>query len=233
MATNKPISGFPNLSASDVTPPDQLIIVDVSDTSSSSTGTTKNITLADALNNPNNGTVTGQFVPQLGTPGTGKIVKTAQNGMVFQSAGGNLTDFSFLSASGLFIAGGRATDEALLGGKLVGIGAVPTIVVGAGAGTGAIVSVVGSNTSGIVTLTTGTSAGAQGILFTLTFSNPYVGGVVGIANYSIPFVSTANFPLLSSVATTTTLQVVPLAFSTALTDSTIYHFNYQVIGYGN
>lgn len=231
MATNKPISAFPTLSAANVQPADELVIVDVSDTSSASTGTTKHITTGDILNNPNNGTVTGQFVPQLGTASAGKIVKTAQNGMVFQSSGGTLTDFSLLSASGLFIAGGRATDEALLGGKLVGIGAVPTVVVGGSSGTGATVSIVGSNTAGIVTLVTGTGVSA-GVQWILTFSNPYVGAAVGQVTYSYPDTSVNNYPPIGSSTTITALSLATLG-TAVFSDSTSYKFNYQVIGYGN
>lgn len=231
MATNKPISGFPTLLSATVQPADQLVIVDVSDTSSASTGTTKNITLAAALNNPQNGVVAGQFVPSLGTSSAGNIVKTAQNGMVFQSSGGSLTDFSLLSSTGLFIAGGRAADEALLGGKLVGIGAVPTVVAPAAAGTGATVSVVGSNTAGIVTLVTGTGVTA-GVQWTLTFSLPYVGAAVGVVNYTFPDGSVNNYPPIASSATITTLQLATLG-TAVLSDSTSYKFNYVVIGYGN
>lgn len=232
MATNKPISGFPTLVAANVQPADQLVIVDVSDTSSSSTGTTKNLTLAAALNNPQNGVIAGQFVPSLGTSSAGNIVKTAQNGMVFQSSGGSLTDFSLLSSTGLFIAGGRAADEALLGGKLVGIGSVPTVVAPAAAGTGATVSVVGSNTAGIVTLITGTSVIAGQVMWTLTFSLPYVGAAVGVVNYTFPDGSVNNYPTLASSATLTTLQLGTLG-TAVLSDSTSYKFNYVVIGYGN
>lgn len=231
MATNKPISAFPTLLAANVQPADQLVIVDVSDTSSASTGTTKHITTGDVLNNPNNGTVTGQFVPQLGTASAGNIVKTAQNGMVFQSSGGTLTDFSFLSAAGTFIAGGRATDEALLGGKLVGIGAVPTVVVGGSAGTGATVSIVGSNTAGVITLVTGTGASA-GVQWTLTFSNPYVGAAVGTVTYSFPDTSVNNYPTLGTSTTIMALTCATLG-TVVLSSSTSYMFNYTVIGYGN
>lgn len=230
MATNKPISAFPTLAAANVQPTDELVIVDVSDTSSASTGTTKHITVGDVLNNPNNGTVTGQFRPLLGTATAGKIVQTAQNGMVFQSSGGTLTDFSFLSSSGLFIAGGRATDEALLGGKLVGIGAVPTVAVGAAAGTSATASVIGSNTAGVVTVHTGASGMTTGTIATLTFSLPYIGAAVGTVMYG-----NSGGPLYPVLYTTTTVTTFEFGVLTGglLSTAGTYLFNYQVIGYGN
>lgn len=232
MATNKPISAFPTLSAANVQPADELVIVDVSDTSSASTGTTKNITLAAALNNPQNGIVTGQFVPQLGTAFVGGIVKTAQNGIVFQSPGGSLTDFSFLTSTGLFVAGMRASDVALMGGKLMGVSAVPSVSALTAAGVGATVSVIGNNTSGLVTLITGSSGVVPGNLVTLTFSNAYSNGVTAIVQYWHDNSTTGtSFDVLytASSATAFTFGVLNNGCSTGST----YKFNYVVIGYGN
>lgn len=232
MATNKPISGFPTLLAATVQPADQLVIVDVSDTSSATTGTTKNITLAAALNNPQNGIIAGQLVPQLGTAFSGGIVKTAPNGMVFRSAGGSLTDYAFLDATGNELLALRSSDEAVIGGKLTGLSVVPTVAVAAGAGTGATVSVIGSNTAGLVTLVTGTGVNSAALMFTLTFSLQYTGAATGSITYSFPDGSVNNYPPLASATTSTTLQLATLG-SSVLSDSTSYKFNYVVIGYGN
>lgn len=230
MATNKAISAFPTLLAANVTPADQLVIVDVSDTSSSSTGTTKNITLAAALNNPTNGEVTGLFVPSLHTAFLGGIVKTAQNGMVFQSSGGSLTDYAFLDASGLEILALRSSDEAVIAGKLIGLSAVPTVAVGPGAGTSATASVVGSNTAGVVTVHTGASGMTTGAIATLTFSLSYAGGAVANVQYG-----NAGGPLYPPIYTTTTMTTLEFGVTAAgnLSTAGTYLFNYQVIGYGN
>lgn len=229
MATNKAISAFPTLLAANVTPADQLVIVDVSDTSSSSTGTTKNITLAAALNNPQNGIVAGKLVPQLGTAFLGGIVKTAQNGMVFQSPGGSLTDYAFLDSTGLEILALRSSDEAVIGGKLTGLSVVPTVAVGAGAGSGATASIVGSNTAGVVTVHTGTGT-TLGPLATITFSLSYTGPAVGIVQYG-----NTGGPLYPPIYTTTTSTTLEFGSTAAgsLTTSGTYLFNYVVIGYGN
>lgn len=229
MATNKPISGFPTLLAANVQPADQLVIVDVSDTSSASTGTTKNITLAAALNNPQNGLVAGKLVPVLGTAFNGGIVKTAQNGMVFQSSGGSLTDYAFLDATGLEILALRSSDEAVIGGKLTGLSVVPTVAVGAGAGSGATASVVGSNTAGVITLHTG-SGTTLGALVTLTFSLAYTGNAVGTAIYGNS--GGPLYPTLYTTTTSTTLEI-GTTVAGALSTSGTYLLNYQVIGYGN
>lgn len=234
MATDKPISGFPLLAASGIQPGDLLIGVDVSDTSSSTAGTTKSMTLEDVLNNPNNGEVTGLFVPSPHAAAVlGGIVQTAQNGMTFESVGGSLTDVSFLNAAGIFLFGARTSDFAFLAPKFMGTSAVPTVVVGAGAGSGATVSVVGSDTTGVITLVTGTGVSIHGAMCTLTFSVPYANGVVGQVNYGLPASgSTSAFPPLAPLTTVTQMQIETLG-STALADTTTYTVLYQVIGYGN
>lgn len=230
MATNKPISGFPTLLAANVQPTDQLVIVDVSDTSSASTGTTKNITLAAALNNPQNGIVAGKLVPQQGTAFLGGIVKTAQNGMVFQSPGGSLTDYAFLDSSGLEILALRSSDEAVIGGKLTGLSVVPTVAVGMAAGTSATVSVVGSNTAGVITVHTGASGVTTGPIATLTFSLSYAGPAVGQVMYGNA--GGPLYPVLYTTTTTTTFEFGVLTGGLLSTSGT-YLFNYVVIGYGN
>lgn len=52
MATDLPITGFPDLPAGSVADADALVIVDVSDTSSSSAGTTKSTTRTALLTSP-------------------------------------------------------------------------------------------------------------------------------------------------------------------------------------
>lgn len=234
MATNKPISAFDAIDPSDIQPDDEFIGVDVSDPSSSSSGTTKRFALQDILNNPNNGEIAGEFIPAVSSAAVaGGIVQTSQNGMTFKSQGGTLTDFNFLSSAGLFLAAMRSSDGALLGGKLMGVSAAPTIVVASGAGTGATVSLVGSNTCGIITLTTGTGVTPRGQMFTLTFSVPYANGVVTQINYALPASGSSNaFPPVAPLSTTTTVILETLT-STALDDTTPYTFSYQVLSYDN
>lgn len=229
MATNKPISGFPLITGTDLEPSDLLVIVDVSNTSSSPTGTTSSVALSSVLNNPQNGIIAGILEPARSTSGLGKIVNTSQNGFVFQSTGGTLTDFIFLAFNGVQIAAMRASDSALIGGKLMGVSVAPTVVVGAGAGTGATVSVVGSDSSGTITLVTGTST-ALGLLCTLTFSTPYGNGLTGTCNFGSG--GGPNYPILATDTTSTTLAITGIGGS-VITASATYKLNYQVIGYGN
>lgn len=230
MATDKAISAFTLLDASDVQPGDLFVIVDTSDTSSSPSGTTKSVLLSSLLNNPQNGTITGVLVPIQGTAAPGDIVKTVQNGMVFQSSGGSLTDYLFLDLAGNQIAAGRASDSAWIATKFMGVSGAPTVAVGSGAGSGATASVVGSDTCGVITLTTGTSC-TIGDVCTVTFSNPYGNGVVAVAQYESSDWLLTNQPTLMTAATTSTFTI--RVSVTALTDSVPYKFNYQVMGYGN
>lgn len=231
MATDKPISGFPLITGTDLEPGDLFVIVDVSNTSSAPTGTTSSVALSSVLNNPQNGIVTGKLVPIRAVASSGQIVNTSQNGIVLQSTGGTLTDFAFLSSTGTQIAAMRASDSALIGGKLMGVSVAPTIVVSANAGSGATATVVGSDSAGLITLTTGTSVLAGNVMCTLTFSNPYSNGISGNVSYSFPDPGTAA-PMLACSCSATQLQVATLT-ATPLTDSRTYLINYQVMGYGN
>jgi hypothetical protein len=226
----KPISGFPNLAAANVQPNILFIVDDVNDTSSASTGTTKNLALQDALNNPENGDVAGIFVPALQPAAvTGAIVRTSQNGMVFKSPGGLLTDYALLGSDGTQIAAGRDSDSSWMVGKFIGLSVAPTVAPGAAAGTGATVSVIGSDSAGLITVVTGTGT-TTGIICTLTFSSPYGGGATGVVNYG-----NSCGPLYPPLYTTTLSGTLTIGCTAAGTLSTAatYLFNYQVIGYGN
>jgi hypothetical protein len=226
----KPISAFPNLPSASVQPNILFIVDDVNDTSSASSGTTKNLTLQDALNNPENGEITGLLVPTLQPAAvTGAIVRTSQNGMVFKSLGGLLTDYAFLGSDGIQIAVGRDSDSSWMAGKFIGLSGAPTVAPGAAAGTGATATVVGSDSSGVITVVTGSSTTA-GAICTLTFSNPYGSGANGQVQYGNS--GGPNYPVLYTTTTATTLTIGALTGSD-LSTVTTYLFNYQVIGYGN
>lgn len=229
MATEKPISGFPLITGSALEPTDLFVIVDVSNTSSSPTGTTSSVALSSVLNNPQNGIVTGKLVPIRGIAAPGQIVNTAQNGIVFQSTGGTLTDYSFLDVSGAQIAAGRASDSAWIATKYMCVSAAPSVVAGAASGSGATASVSGSDGSGVVTVNTGTST-TTGIICTLTFASPYGNAVSGVAIYG--GTGGPTYPILSTLVSSTTLVISNVSGSN-LTASTTYTFNYIVMGYGN
>lgn len=232
MATNKPISGFPLITGTDLEPADLLAIVDVSNTSSSPTGTTSSVALSSVLNNPQNGIITGKLTPIRAVATSGQIVNTAQNGIVIQSTGGTLTDFLFLDSTGNQIAAGRAVDSAFIATKFMCVSAAPSVAVAAGAGAGATATIVGTDGCGVVTLATGTGVSPAAVMFTITFSNPYAGAAAGNVTYSFPDGSVNNYPPVGSATTGTTLQLAVLG-TAALSDSTNYKFNYMVMGYGN
>lgn len=163
MATNKPISGFSTLPAAQLLGTDELIMVDVSDTSQAPTGSTKKVLVSSVLNNPNNGVVTGILVPILGTAGAGKIVKTAQNGMVFQSSGGALTDYAFLDSTGNQIAYLRASDSSLTVQNRIVAGLYQG---GSGTPTGS--KTAGTSTVTTFTLAAGSTNSAGNLGFTVT-----------------------------------------------------------------
>lgn len=74
MATELPITGFPDLPT--VAQDDVLIIVDVSDTSTSSAGTTKSITIANALAVLAAANLTGNIALGTGTISAARITTT-------------------------------------------------------------------------------------------------------------------------------------------------------------
>jgi hypothetical protein len=107
----------------------------------------------------------------------------------------------------------------------------PTIAVGASAGTGATASIVGAANGFVVTITTGTSVSTTGTLATITLPFTYPNGIIPIG---CPATATAGAEVAKVFyqgVPDSKNQIAIVATGTALTASTVYKYNVQVVGY--
>lgn len=113
--------------------------------------------------------------------------------------------------------------------SVVGVGAAPTIALGAAAGSGATYSIAGDNMIGKITLNVGTGILSSGTVMTMTFANS-LSYPTGSSVLFSP--ANSNFATLQTLLYCTTSQTtVTLQCTTALTVSTTYIGYYLVVGY--
>ena len=116
---------------------------------------------------------------------------------------------------------GRVTAPSVLGS-----GTKPTVAAGAGAGSGGAAVLVGRDLCGEVTVTTGSSASA-GILATVTYNAAFTGnmGFVSLtAANAVTCQGVANWYVQNSA------NKFEIVARSALSDSTVYKWSYQVVG---
>lgn len=143
--------------------------------------------------------------------------------LLMQTGDGSNSSAPVWSTLASVLAGGVITTH------LVGTGTTPTITAGAGAGSSAFVSLSGTDMAGKITLTSGLLPSVSSVVLTVTFNTAYIA-----APHVVLSPANSNAAALSGLAmiyvTATTTTFVFTGGATALTASTQYVWEYQVVG---
>lgn len=116
--------------------------------------------------------------------------------------------------------------------QIRGGSSAPSVSAHSNAGTGASATLASGSTdsAGRVQLTTGTTPAGNGTIVTITFAKPYSSApfaVIAAANENAQALFNVNSAWVGVATTTTTLE---LAVDSAPEASTLYHWNYIIVG---
>lgn len=246
MATPKPLTDFSPLAAVDVQQDDVLFVVDVHDTSQSSAGSTKTLSLTALFGSMVDALLSGvltfsaavsKIIPGATSFSIRDHADSADNLLVTDV--GNVTVRAGLTSATAAVTGaltaGTATAGTVTstadnsGHHFVSTGATPTIAFDTGAGTGAGGSLIGTDTAGVIAMTTGTGTIAFNTVVTVTLATAYPNGFIPMVCYRSGPSGAASFPTLKATAVTTSSFAIS-AGPAALAASNSYQIYYHVLG---